>query len=141
MSLAKDGTMAFTSNRSGVNRVYLARHTANGWTVPEPIAFGPLRGGGNPTIDPDGRFIVLVAAGPDDRADLHISCRRGSEWSAPSRLPDLNSRWADFAPAFGPSGRLYFTSERPGLVAALADSVRPPGDIYSVSVDLPGLCP
>ncbi len=139
VSLAEDGTMAFRSDRSGVNRVYLARRTPDGWTVPEPIAFGALLGGSNPMIDPDGRFMVLVAPGPDDRADLHLSCRRGTEWGDPIRLPNVNSRWSDFAPAFGPSGRLYFTSERPGLVGAVADSVRPPGDIYSV--ELPRLCP
>lgn len=139
VSLAKDGTIVFTSNRSGVARVYLARRTSTGWTAPEAIAFGALSGWSNPMIDPDGRFVVLVAAGPDDRADLHLSCRRGTEWGDPIRLPNVNSRWADFAPAFGPSGRLYFTSERPGLIGAVADSVRPPGDIYSA--ELPRLCP
>ncbi len=139
VSESRDGTLVFNSNRSGTNRVYLARRTATGWTVPEPIAFGSMLGGGNPLIDPDGRFIVLVAPGPDDRADLHISCRDGARWGEPTRLPVVNSRWADFAPAFRAPRTIYFTSERPGLVPAMADSIRPPGDVYSA--ELPIQCP
>ncbi len=139
VSEARDGTIAFSSSRRGASRVYLARRTSTGWTVPEPIAFGTLLGGGNPLIDPDGRFILLVAPGPDDRADLHISCRTGTGWSEPVRLSGVNSRWADFAPAFRGPRTVYFTSERPGLVPAVADSIRPPGDLYSA--ELPALCP
>lgn len=139
VSEARDGTVVFSSNRDGASRVYLARRVSGGWTVPEPVSFGTLRGGGNPLIDPDGRFILLVAPGPDDRADLHISCRAGAGWGEPIRLPEINSRWADFAPAFRAPRTVYFTSERPGLVPAMADSSRPPGDIYSA--ELPALCP
>lgn len=132
-SISSDGTAAFTSNRDGVSRIYVARADGDAWSIPEPVAFGGSAEGGNPLIAPNGRFMILVAAGPEDRADLHLSCLRGGGWEAPRPLTAANSRYADFAPALGPAGdRLYFTSERPGIVPAVADSVRPPGDIYQI---------
>ena len=85
-------------------------------------------------IDPDGRFIVLSLAEGTEAADLWVSCRSATGWEQPVRLPPpINSPFAEFAPALDPSdGALLFTSERPGILGPVPDSVRPPGDIWRV---------
>lgn len=142
-SIAEDGTAAFMSGRDGPSRIYLSRLGADGWSVPRATTFGGSAEGGNPLIARDGRFMVLVLAGPADGADLHVSCRAGTDWERPVPLTAANSSFTDFAPAVDPSGEwLYFTSERPGVVAAVADSARPPGDIYRIRLSEAGArCP
>ncbi len=137
VSLSTAGELALRSNRSGATRVYLARPTDGGWAEPTPVTFGTTPEGSNPLLHPSGRAMVIVRAGPDDRADLFVSCReRNGDWGTPSRLPLVNSQWAEFAPAFDPGARsLYFTSERPGVSPAPADGGRPPGDIYRIPID------
>ena len=67
------------------------------------------------------------------RARVRAPERDGS-WTELRALPaPVNSPKLDFAPAIDASGAtLYFTSERPGIVPAVPDSVRPPGDIYRI---------
>lgn len=53
----------------------------------------------------------------------------------------MNTGNADFAPGLDPTdGTLLFTSERPGIVGAQPDSVRPPGDIYRSTLRPGELC-
>jgi len=129
-SLAADGTMVFSSRRSGTRRIYSTIWTESGWSEPQPLSFGDVDAASNPAISPDGTFIVISTSSPGSAPDLFVACRSGSEWGAPHRLPEpVNSEYAEFAP--GISGDvLYFTSERPGVVGPQPDSVRPPGDIY-----------
>lgn len=132
VSVATDGSMMFSSNRDGTSKIYWARGKGPNRRV-EPVVLADVRGAGNPMISPDGQLLVLVADGPNGQGDLFFSCRRGDAWSRPTALTTLNSRYLEFAPGWDPAGRqLYFTSERPGVVGAVADSVRPPGDIYAV---------
>lgn len=142
VSVARDGSVAFQSNRGGAMRIWLARATATGWAEPRVVLFGGFAAGGNPLMGPDGQFMVLVRDGPADRSDLFVSCAAGEVWSEPVVLPGVNSRYAEFAPALDPTGHtLYFTSERPGILPAQPDSIRPPGDIYRVPLpQLPQGC-
>jgi hypothetical protein len=129
-SLAEDGTMVFSSRRDGVRRIYAVRPEADGWSEPELVRFGDVDEGSNPAISPDGRFVVFSRPTPAGPPDLFVSCRSESGWDEPQRLPEpVSSPFTELAPGFaGPD--LYFTSERPGVVPAVPDSVRPPGDIY-----------
>lgn len=133
-SFAGDGTMVFSSRRTGERRIYSARYIDGSWTNPALVTFGSSEAGSNPMISPDGTFVVISAPGPDGSFDLYVSCRVGVAWAEPHRLPSpISSEFADFAP--GISGDyLYFTSERPGIVGLQPDSVRPPGDIYRTSL-------
>jgi hypothetical protein len=75
--------------------------------------------------------------------DLFVSCRTAGGWGEPTALSAVNSPFADFAP-FVDSGEqtLYFTSERPGVVAAPEKGMRPPGDLYRIALDAAGIrCP
>lgn len=139
VSVAGDGTVYFSSGRDGMSRVYSVRETDRGWTSAEPIVFGEVVEAWNPLISPGGTFAIIVYSTPESGADLFLSCRLEDEWMQPMRLPvSINSDYADFAPALSAAGdRLYFTSERPGVVEAVEEGVRPPGDIYSVSFGNP----
>lgn len=145
VSATREGVLYFTSTRDGPLRVYRAApETARDgrWSRPEPLAFGSLRGTGNPLVGPEGGFLVLTAPGPDGSTDLFVTCRLEDGWSEPIHLSrPINSPYMDFAPGLDPAdGSLLFTSERPGLAAPQPDSVRPPGDLYRSSLRPAELC-
>ena len=133
VSQARDGLLVFSSRRDGPRRIYATRPAGAGWEPPTLLRFGELDVGSNPLIAPDGSYILLSLDGPDGSPDLFASCRTADGgWGQPQRLPDgINSPFTEFAPALHPiDGGLLFTSERPGILGPVPDSVRPPGDIY-----------
>lgn len=130
ISLALDGTVAFSSTRNGTLGIYLSSRTPSGWSAPELLTLEGAPSASNPLISPDGSLMVVSAAGPNGSSDLLVACRVASGWGRPRRLPDpVNSQFAEFAPAMA-GEYLYFTSERPGIVGPQPDSIRPPGDLY-----------
>jgi len=142
-TMARDGTAFFTSSRNGMTRIF-STHEKNGhWITPQTIMLGAAADGSNPAVAPSGRFIVLVRVLSGTATDLFVSCRERQGWSEPRPLAAINSRYADFAPSIDAAERiLTFTSERPGIIGAQPDGVRPPGDIYRVSLDAAGIhCP
>jgi Tol biopolymer transport system component len=142
VSQSRNGVLLFSSRRDGHMRVYASRPEGARWAVPTPVSFGTITEGvSNAVISPSGRFVVLVMDVPNRGSDLFVSCRAGTGWSEPGPLVEgVNSRYADLAPAIDAAETtLYFTSERPGIVGPQADSVRPPGDIYHVSLAAAGV--
>jgi Tol biopolymer transport system component len=134
-SLTSQGEMIFSSRRDGVRRIYAAQSAGGAWSSPEVVHFGTVTEGSNAVISTDGRFIVFAQRTPRGDPDLVVSCRGETGWMEPVNLgAEVNSEFADFAPALTTS-HLYFTSERPGVVGPLPDSVRRPGDIYRVGID------
>ena len=134
ISRAADGTVAFSSTRSGILGIYTTSETSSGWSVPELLELEGAPHASNPLISSGGGFMIVSAAGQNGVSDLLIACRIVSGWSRPRRLPEpVNSRFAEFAPAIA-GEHLYFTSERPGIVGAQPDSIRPPGDLYRTHI-------
>ena len=143
VSLTTDGTVYFSSDAAGPGSrdIYRAPMVNGERGRPERIALR-LEGAaadlpvGNPCIDPQERFLVFVADAAPDNPDLFVSWREDGRFGPARNLgPRINSPQADFAPALGPDGTtLYFTSERPGVVAAGQVAGRPPGDIYQVDL-------
>ena len=136
VSATREGTLYFSSRREdGAQAVYRIERSGEEWSTPERLSFDELRSVGNPLVAPDGEFLVLTAVGPDGSPDLYLACREGERWDEPERLPKgVNSPQADFAPALHPEdGTLVFTSERPGVVQAPADTTRAPSDLYRAS--------
>ncbi len=88
-SYMSDGTLYFTSGRSGVNQIYRARtdaaHALGVELVARPISTGSPEG--DPCIAPDGRFLVFNSARDWKSADLYVSFRdaRGG-WGTPIDL-------------------------------------------------------
>jgi Tol biopolymer transport system component len=143
VSIARDGLLTFTSSRQGASRVFASRQVDGRWQMPEPVSFGTVTEGGNPAIAPSGRFLVMVRVPAGGSPDLFVSCRTTRGWDEPRALSAANSPFADFAPYVDASEQmLYFTSERPGVVAVPAQGMRPPGDLYRMSIAAAGIrCP
>jgi Tol biopolymer transport system component len=143
VSIARDGLLMFTSSRLGASRVFSSRQVDGRWQTPAPITFGSVVEAGNPAIAPSGRFAVLVRAAAGGSPDLFVSCRTVGGWGEPQVLANVNSPFADFAPFIDAREQaLYFTSERPGVAAPPERGVRPPGDLYRISLEAAGIrCP
>ncbi len=136
VSISRSGEMLFNSTRDGPRRVYQSSIRAGAWRGPVPVSFGSVIDAGNPMISPDGRYAILVRVAPGAKADLWTSCRTPDGWAEPQPLIAANSPYAEFAAGFGAGAHeLYFTSERPGIVGALPDSIRPPSDLYRIRLE------
>lgn len=142
-TVARDGEAVFTSSRGGASRIYATRDRGGRWDAPTPITLGTTVDGGNPAIAPSGRFLVVVRVPAGGTPDLFVSCRTTGGWSEPRALTAINTPFADFAPSVDAAETtLTFTSERPGVVAAQPEGVRPPGDLYQMSLTAAGVrCP
>ncbi|MEQ8205485.1 MAG: hypothetical protein RIA65_04860 [Woeseia sp.] len=141
VTATRDGLLVFNSQRDGVNRVYTARETSGVWQDPQPLRFGSVESAGNPRISADGEYMLMVQVQERTGPDLFYSCKYDDGWREPVALPAIiNSEFADFAPAIDPAGEsLFFTSERPGMLGPQPAGVRPPGDIYKVSLAAVGI--
>ena len=96
----------------------------------------------NPAIAPDGSYLILSSGNISGfgSADLYVCfpTDRQNVWSAPVNLgPKVNSAFTEFAPGISPDGQwLFFTSERPGMVASTPEGQRPPGDLYVIRLEI-----
>jgi Tol biopolymer transport system component len=133
-SISAEGTMVFSSRRDGERRIYETRWDGESSAEPTLLSLGEGGAASNPAIHPSGRLLVFARAGDSGPPDLYVSCRQDTDWAEPVRLPEpLNSPFAEFAPGFD-TAYLYFTSERPGIVAEFVEGERPPGDIYRTPI-------
>ena len=72
---------------------------------------------GQPSISKDGKYLFFASDMPGGQggSDLYYCELIKGEWSAPVNLGSkVNSRGADNYPYMHQSGKLYFTSDRPG---------------------------
>ncbi len=72
---------------------------------------------GQPSISADGKYLYLVSDMPGGfgASDIYRCELVNGEWSPPVNLgPRVNSPYIDNFPFIHPSGRLYFSSNRPG---------------------------
>jgi Tol biopolymer transport system component len=140
VSADREGTLYFGSDRDGTQRIWRSRRIDGEYEAPRLVSFAMnlQGGGGNPWISTSGKLLIFVGSRPGGNdADLYSTCLGESGWVPARNLgPVVNSEFADFAPSLTPDGRhLFFTSERPGVVRAVAEGERPPGDLYRVQLD------
>lgn len=105
-SITLTGTIYFSRGP----HIYRAVKRERGFDAPAEV---PVTGG-DPAISPDERFLVFDADGatPED-ADLFISCRTESGWSAPSRFADpVNSPQEEGDPWVSADGHMLFFFSR-----------------------------
>jgi hypothetical protein len=72
---------------------------------------------GQPSLSADGKYLYFASDMPDGNgnSDIYYCELVGGEWSAPVNLGSkVNSSASENYPFIHPSGRLYFTSDRPG---------------------------
>jgi Tol biopolymer transport system component len=146
-SITTRGTLYFASDRGGNSDIYRAEMVKGGYATVErlPDAVNTPGSESNPMVAPDESFLIFVAERPEGLGggDLYVTRRVNGQWTQPRNLgAPVNSPYLDFAPGLSPDGKyLFFTSERPGVVA---DSVvgRRPGDIYRVELStIPAMRP
>jgi hypothetical protein len=83
---------------------------------------------GQPSLSADGRYLYFASNMPGGAggSDLWYCELVNGEWSAPVNFgPSVNTNASESFPYIHPSGRLYFTSDRPGGVGRM--------DIYYTS--------
>jgi hypothetical protein len=84
---------------------------------------------GQPSISKDGKYIFFASdmPGGNGGSDLYYCELVKDEWSAPVNLGSkVNSSGTENYPYMHPSGKLYFTSDRPGGIGKL--------DVYYTSL-------
>jgi hypothetical protein len=72
---------------------------------------------GHPSISRDGKYLYFASDMPGGQggSDLYYCEFINNQWSKPVNLgPLINSSGAEIYPFIHPSGRLYFSSDRPG---------------------------
>ncbi len=72
---------------------------------------------GQPSVSSDGRYIFFACDKPggEGKSDLYYCEFVNGDWSAPLNLgPTVNSTGSENYPFMHSSGKLYFTSDRPG---------------------------
>ena len=107
------------TDRQGKERLMVARITAAGVQVPQPLLPDDVWGEKDPYPSPDGKRLFfasrrpLAAGGPIKDYDIWVLERAGNAWSAPRHLgTPPNSPTYDNYPAVAANGNLYFSSHR-----------------------------
>ena len=84
---------------------------------------------GQPSISSDGKYLYFASTMPGGQggSDIYFCELINNEWSSPVNLgPKVNSPASENHPSIHPTGKLYFTSNRPGGFGGL--------DVYSITV-------
>jgi hypothetical protein len=125
-SLTQDGTMYFSSNRSGGMGgfdIYRARPSEGSYEEPVNLgeAVNTTRGEGDLYIAPDESYLVFSGSRPGGygRNDLWVSFKEAAgEWGEVRNLGSaVNSPGIEYTPQVTPDGRfLFFTSYRGDVV-------------------------
>ena len=142
VSMTNSGNAYFVSESDGNRGIKVSRMDNGSYQPMEPVIL-KLRGeaiyASNPAIAYDESFIIVAVRDPqgNNTPDLFISWNTNGIWSELENLGPLvnDPEYADFAPGISKDNRyLYFTSERPGIVQAVEEGMRPPSDLYIVDL-------
>ena len=132
-SFSIDGN-TFCFNRQ--RYTYITVNTDQGWTTPQRLAMGNLRGHG-PGIAPDKSFLVFYSVKPGaslgTETNLYLTLRRpDGSWTKPQDMgPRINSPYFEFAPRFSPDKKyMFFTRSTGWNLRQVCDT----GDNYWVAL-------
>lgn len=84
---------------------------------------------GNPSVCQDGRYLFFASDKPGGlgKSDIYFSELKNGDWSEPINMGSkINTAGVENFPYIHPSGKLYFSSDRPGGSGRL--------DVYSTSM-------
>lgn len=98
--------------------LFFARYEQGGWTGSEPFPYNdPERRIMHPALSADGSRLLFAAdlPGGEGGMDLFECVREDGSWSLPVNLgPAINGPGNEVFPFLHRSGKLYFSSDRPG---------------------------
>ena len=138
-TIANSGNMYFSAeNEDGGRDIFVSRYENGKFGEREKLSFPGTESLrlGNPCIDPEEQYILLVTSDPIGGADIFRSDKQeDGNWGPLKNLGNaVNSNYTEFAPHITADGKyLFFSSERPGVIHHTAPG-RPPGDIYVVQL-------
>ena len=135
VSMTDAGTLFFRRSSENARGIFSATADGDGFLNPQELAGLELPTAGNPLVARDGSFLILSGIVEGRAGDLFISFSTKDGWTPATNMgPTVNTVYAEFAPGISPDGKyLFFTSERPGIVAGPVEG-RPPGDIYQIEL-------
>jgi hypothetical protein len=129
-SEVETGKMAASKNFRNHSGIFIAELSGTDLGSLRPFKYNdPTFDVGQPSISKDGRYIFFASdmPGGSGGSDLYYCELIKGEWSSPVNLgPKVNSTGAENYPFMHPSGKLYFTSDRPGGIGKL--------DVYVTSL-------
>jgi hypothetical protein len=129
-SEVETGKMAASKNFRNHSGIFIAELSGTDLGSLRPFKYNdPTFDVGQPSISKDGRYIFFASdmSGGSGGSDLYYCELIKGEWSSPVNLgPKVNSTGAENYPFMHPSGKLYFTSDRPGGIGKL--------DVYVTSL-------
>jgi Tol biopolymer transport system component len=129
-SEVETGKMAENKNFKNHSGIFIAELSGTDLVNLRPFKYNdPQFDIGQPSISKDGKYIFFASSVPGGygRSDLYYCESVKGEWSAPVNLgPKVNSAEAENYPYMHPSGRLYFSSDKPGGIGKL--------DVYYTSL-------
>jgi hypothetical protein len=120
-------TVYFGRNHGDESSILVSRRVNGRWSEPTVATFSGRWSDQEPTMSPDGRYMVFISNRPFDGGDMPIdghfngtdypgrggnlwrTDRTATGWSQPVRLPEtVNASRSTFAPAVVADGSLYF---------------------------------
>jgi len=105
------------------NGIYVAEISGTDLVSLRPFVFNnPQYEVAQPSISNDGKYLFFASNMPGGQggSDLYYCESINGEWASPVNLgPNVNSPGAENYPYMHPSGKLYFTSNRPGGIGRL----------------------
>ena len=129
-SEVETGKPAMTKNFKNHSGIFIAELSGTDLDSLRPFKYNSTQYEvGQPSISHDGKFLFFASdmPGGQGKSDLYYCELINGEWNAPVNLgPKVNSPGVENYPYIHPSGKLYFTSDRPGGIGKL--------DIYFTSL-------
>lgn len=109
----KNARRRSTRNLQGI---FIADRSGDEWINIRPFEYNnPGYSVGHPAISPDGRYLFFSSdmPGGKGKSDIYYCENINNKWSQPVNAGSINTQDAELYLSMHPSGRLYFSSDRP----------------------------
>lgn len=112
------GKITLKKNYKNHSGIFIADKSGTDLVSIRPFPYNSiLYNAGHPSVSADGKYLYFASDMPGGQggSDIYYSELVNGQWSKPVNLgPKVNSPSAENYPFIHPSGRLYFSSDRPG---------------------------
>ncbi|MBM3419755.1 MAG: hypothetical protein FJY11_01330, partial [Bacteroidetes bacterium] len=112
----EQGRNARKKNTRNLQGIFLADRSGDDWINIRPFEYNnPDYSVGHPAISNDGRFLFFSSdmPGGKGKSDIYYCELINNKWSKPVNAGEINTPHAELYLNMLPTGRLYFSSDRP----------------------------